>query len=159
MPKSTQCEGATPTVSGNPSEPTRDIRSCSSLSPFLPIPSASYLLRTGNTEATVTNSTSQPATLPPMSPPSWTGLACSALHTSWVVLGCCHVLKSQGCTNSREQYNMAPWGPCVHSRDPSGSSVKPSCYGQLDTHFQRLSSEAVEIFSEQRGPHTGAPGP
>lgn len=158
MCKSTQCrrgEGATATVSGNPSEPTRDGRSFSSLSLFLSIPSASYLLRAGTTEATVTVT----ATLPPVSPPSWIGLACSAIHTSWVVLGCCHAMKSQGCTHSREQYSVAPWGPCAHSRDPSGSSVKPSYYEQTDTQLQRLSSEAVEVFSEQRGPHTDAAGP
>lgn len=93
------------------------------------------------------NKLSHSATL---SPPSWIGPACLALHTSWVVLGCCHLVKSQGCT---------PWVPCAYSLDPSGSSVKPCCYEQPDMQFHWLSSEAVEVFSEQGGSHTDAPGP
>lgn len=69
------------------------------------------------------------------------------------------MVKSPGYTESREQNNMVPWGACVHSPGPSGSSVKPSCYEQLDTQFHWLSRAAVEVVLEHGGSHRDAPGP
>jgi hypothetical protein len=163
MYKSTQCrqgEGATTIVNGNPSEPTRDGKSYS-LSLFLLIPSASYLLRAGTTDTTIINFTSQPVTLPSMRPLSWIGVACSALHTSWVVLGCCLVVKSQDCKKKKKKKKKkkAESSTAWHLGDLSGSSVKPSCYEQLGMQFHWLSTEAVGVFSEQGGSHTDAPGP